>query len=56
MPDYYAMELTGSSRVYGQDYIESFYKEFLRIVDVLKTGEDMLIRDVLGLEDEIEEI
>lgn len=56
MPDSYAMELTGSSRIYGQDYIESFYKEFLRIVDVLKTGEDMLIRDILGLEDEIEEI
>lgn len=56
MPDKFIMEFIGSSKIYGMDYMDKFKQEYIRIIQQIGSGEDMLISDLLELEDEIEEI
>ncbi len=56
MKDRFIIELSASSRIYGQDFVEKFKNEYIRIVDAIKNELYVNVSDLLELDDEIEEI
>lgn len=56
MPDKYIMELSGGSRIYGQEYINKFCKNLLIYIEELWPNVDLFVDKIIVFEDIVEKI